>query len=174
MSGGKDPAASAAGEGMGRDPSGASRWAGSGGRGGAGGGSGGGSGSANGNGNGGGGNGNESSGPSRISPGEYVNIDVTAPAALLALALIHVRSGDEALAGRLSLPQTHFQLDYSRPEQLLLRVLVRGLVMWDSVQPSNDWVDSQVDIISIQGKGDGTIYYGRRRGCPHVLLDLVV
>lgn len=35
--------------------------------------------------------GSESFGPSRISPGEYVNTDVTAPAALIALALVHMR-----------------------------------------------------------------------------------
>lgn len=88
--------------------------------------------------------GSESFGPSRISPGEYVNTDVTAPAALAALALMHMRSGDKALAARLALPQTHFQLDYARPEQLLLRVVVRGLVLWDEVLPSEEWVDSQV------------------------------
>ena len=148
MSGGKDPAVPvAAGDGIGRDSS-AARWSGSGraggGRGSSGSGGAGGGGSGNSGGGGGGSNGNESSGPSRISPGEYVNIDVTAPAALVALALIHVRSGDESLAARLSLPQTHFQLDYARPEQLLLRVLVRGLVMWDHVHPTEEWVESQV------------------------------
>lgn len=35
--------------------------------------------------------GSESFGPSRISPGEYVNTDVTAPAALVALALVYMR-----------------------------------------------------------------------------------
>lgn len=35
--------------------------------------------------------GSEAMGPSRISPGEYVNTDVTAPAALAALALVHMR-----------------------------------------------------------------------------------
>lgn len=54
------------------------------------------------------------------------------------------RSGDRALAARLALPQTHFQLDYARPEQLLLRVMVRGLVMWDEVLPTDAWVDDQV------------------------------
>lgn len=145
MSGGKDP--STAG---GVDPSGPGNRGGfsSQGTGGRGGGSGGG-GAANGpggGGGGGGGGGHESTGPSRIRAGEYVNTDVTAPAALLALALIHVRSGDKALAARLALPQTHFQLDYARPEQLLLRVVVKGLVMWDEVHPTDGWIESQVDV----------------------------
>lgn len=54
------------------------------------------------------------------------------------------RSGDKALAEKLALPQTHFQLDYTRPEQLLLRVVVRGLVLWDEVSPTEEWVDAQV------------------------------
>ncbi|CAN0518764.1 unnamed protein product, partial [Laminaria digitata] len=109
------------------------------------------SGGGGGGGGGGGANGHESSGPSRISPGEYVNTDVTAPAALVALALIHVRSGDRALAARLALPQTHFQLDYARPEQLLLRVVVRGLVMWNEVFPTQEWVDVQIpEVVSVE------------------------
>lgn len=131
MSGGKDPSAPPAGGSGGPDSAGVHN------RGGA---------PIRGTGtrSGGAGGGVESAGPSRISPGEYVNTDVTAPAALVALALIHVRSGDRALAARLGLPQTHFQLDYARPEQLLLRVVVRGLVMWDEVFPTEEWVDSQV------------------------------
>ncbi|CAM9513625.1 unnamed protein product, partial [Hapterophycus canaliculatus] len=116
-------------------------------------GGGGGGGAASGPGSSGGG-GHESSGPSRISAGEYVNTDVTAPAALVALALIHVRSGDRALAARLALPQTHFQLDYARPEQLLLRVVVRGLVMWDEVQPTDGWIEAQASGSGVGG-GEG-------------------
>ncbi|CAN0229608.1 unnamed protein product, partial [Scytosiphon promiscuus] len=149
MSGGKDPASvSATGDPGGPNNRGASS-RGTGARGGGGGG--GGAASGPGGGGGGGGGGHESSGPSRISAGEYVNTDVTAPAALMALALIHLRSGDRALAARLALPQTHFQLDYARPEQLLLRVVVRGLVMWDEVQPTDGWIEAQIpEVVAVE------------------------
>ncbi|CAM9717318.1 unnamed protein product [Ectocarpus fasciculatus] len=61
------------------------------------------------------------------------------------------RSGDKALAARLALPQTHFQLDYARPEQLLLRVVVKGLVMWDEVHPTDGWIESQIpEVVSVE------------------------
>lgn len=149
MSGGKDPAASAGGG----DPAGPGNRGGVPSRGAEARGGGGGA-AANGpGGGGGGGGGHELMGPSRISAGEYVNTDVTAPAALVALALIHVRSGDRALAARLALPQTHFQLDYARPEQLLLRVVVKGLVMWDEVHPTDEWIESQVGWIGSDRTG---------------------
>lgn len=138
MSGGKDASTNSGGIGPGGDSAGANNLGGGPRRG---------PGSRGGgatSGGGGGPSGHESSGPSRISPGEYVNTDVTAPAALVGLALIYVRSEDRALAARLGLPQTHFQLDYVRPEQLLLRVVVRGLVMWNEVRPTEEWVESQV------------------------------
>lgn len=48
------------------------------------------------------------------------------------------------MAARLALPDTHFLLDYVRPDLLLLRVVARSLVMWDSVEGSGAWVAAQV------------------------------
>ncbi|CAM9600363.1 unnamed protein product, partial [Discosporangium mesarthrocarpum] len=86
----------------------------------------------------------ESTRPSRIGQGDHLNTDVTSPAALVAISLVFLGSGDRALAERMSLPQTHFQLDYARPELMLLRVVARALVLWDDVQPTQEWVDMQI------------------------------
>ncbi|KAF5179420.1 Anaphase-promoting complex subunit [Thalictrum thalictroides] len=56
--------------------------------------------------------------------GTSANVDVTAPGAIIALALLFLKTESEVVASRLSIPQTHF--DYNM------------------VQPSKDWVQSQV------------------------------
>ena len=48
------------------------------------------------------------------------------------------------MAARLALPDTHPLLDYVRPDLLLLRVVSRSLILWDSVEPSEEWVLAQV------------------------------
>ena len=40
-------------------------------------------------------------------------------------------SNQTGVASRLALPDTHFLLDYVRPDMLLLRVVARALVLWD-------------------------------------------
>ena len=81
---------------------------------------------------------------SRIKEGEVVNVDITAPAATLALGLMYLRTNNVAVAEQLAIPDTHFLLDYVRPDFILLRVLAKQLVMWDSITPTEEWVQQQV------------------------------
>ena len=76
--------------------------------------------------------------------GNLVNLDVTAPGATLALGLMYLRTNDAAVARAFAVPDTHFALDYVKPDLILLRVLARGLVMWDEVAATQDWVESQL------------------------------
>ena len=109
----------------------------------------------------------------RIKEGDKVNVDVTAPGATLALALMFLRTNNASVADRLQVspppptappimvsrctppisltrththlqvPETNFMLAYVRPDLVLLRVLARNLVMWDSIVASDAWIDSQ-------------------------------
>jgi anaphase-promoting complex subunit 1 len=47
----------------------------------------------------------------------------------------------------MALPDTHFLLEYIRPDLLLLRVLSRALILWDEVKPTADWIDDQIPIV---------------------------
>ena len=49
-----------------------------------------------------------------------------------------------AVAEWLTAPDTQFLLDFVRPDLLMLRIISRGLVMWDSVHPSADWINSNL------------------------------
>lgn len=79
-----------------------------------------------------------------VLEGNLVNLDVTGPAATLALALIFLKTNDAAIAAAFVIPDTHYALDYVRPDFILLRMLARSLVMWDSVEPSHAWVLDQL------------------------------
>jgi hypothetical protein len=80
---------------------------------------------------------------SRVMEGDQLNTGVTGPGAAVALGLIYIRSGNQEICRRLSLPQTAFALDSIRPDLLLYRAVARCLVLWDAVEPTAAWIDSQ-------------------------------
>jgi len=84
---------------------------------------------------------------SKIYEGENINVDITAPGATLALGMIYLRTGNKAIASQLALPSTHFLLDYVRPDFLFLRVVARTLVLWDDVEPTEQWIQDQIPSI---------------------------
>ena len=75
------------------------------------------------------------------------NLDVTAPAATLALALMYFHSNNADIVSHLTIPATHYELDYVKAEYLLLRTMARGLIMSDGVQATREWVEGQVPTI---------------------------
>lgn len=79
-----------------------------------------------------------------VLEGKLVNLDVTSPAATLALGLMFLRTNDPAIAAAFALPDTHFALDYVRPDFIMLRTLARSLVVQDSVTPTQAWIESQL------------------------------
>ena len=81
---------------------------------------------------------------SRLKEGRNINIQMTAPGATLALGFMFMKTNSTSVAARLAIPDTLFLLDYVKPDLMLLRVLAKNLVLWDSIQPSIDWVSSQL------------------------------
>ncbi|CAI7806374.1 unnamed protein product [Closterium sp. NIES-53] len=96
-----------------------------------------------------------------VLEGNTPNVDVTAPGAILALAMMYLQSNNEAVAARLAPPSTHFALEFVRPDFILLRVLAHSLILWDSVRPSEEWVAAQVPgiiraaVAATGGRGEG-------------------
>jgi anaphase-promoting complex subunit 1 len=79
-----------------------------------------------------------------VYEGDSINTDVTSPAATLALGLIYMKSGNTSIASVLALPDTHFLLEYVRPDFLMLRIIARSLILWDYVEPSSSWIERQL------------------------------
>ena len=80
----------------------------------------------------------------QIREGTTVNVDVTAPGSILALGLMFHRTNNRAVAQWMEAPDSQQLLDSIRPDFLLLRTLARGLILWDQVMPTRDWVESNV------------------------------
>ena len=76
--------------------------------------------------------------------GRLLNLDMTSPAATIALALMFLQTNDAALAASFDPPGTKFALDFARPDFIMLRVLAKNLVMWGELQPSAAWMSSQL------------------------------
>jgi hypothetical protein len=84
---------------------------------------------------------------SRVLEGSRVNVNVTAPGAIIALGLMYLRSNNCDIAARVAIPDTHFLLDYVRPDLLMLREIARNLILWDSINASSNWVRSEVPAV---------------------------
>lgn len=81
------------------------------------------------------------------SDNQSINTDITASGATLALGLMYIRSQNASVAASLQLPDTHFLLDYSRPDMLTLRVISRSLILWNDITPTSIWIDNQIPSI---------------------------
>jgi anaphase-promoting complex subunit 1 len=55
-----------------------------------------------------------------------------------------LQAESEEIAARLSVPNSHFDLQYVRPDFVMLRIVARNLILWNRIQPTKDWVESQV------------------------------
>ncbi|CAK0790532.1 unnamed protein product [Prorocentrum cordatum] len=81
---------------------------------------------------------------------EGINMSVTSAGGCVALGLVFLRTGNEAVASRIVIPQNVFQLDYVRPDFAMLRLVARCLIMWEGIEASDAWVDQQVPPFLLQ------------------------
>lgn len=71
-------------------------------------------------------------------------VDKSGSGSILALGFIYLRTNNQVIASKLAIPESEPLLDYVRPDILLLRVLARSLILWDSILNSREWVESQI------------------------------
>ncbi|KAJ1262414.1 hypothetical protein BS78_09G105800 [Paspalum vaginatum] len=86
----------------------------------------------------------QSANTGQMMDGAQINVDVTAPGAIIAIALIFLKAESEEIAARLSIPNTYFDLQYVRPDFVMLRIIARNLILWSRIQPTKGWIDSQI------------------------------
>lgn len=75
---------------------------------------------------------------------EYINTHVTSPGGTIGLGLMYHRSGNQSVASWMRAPDTQTLLEYVRPDFLILRMLSYGLIMWNEIEPSEEWINSHV------------------------------
>ncbi|KAL4786432.1 hypothetical protein BJX76DRAFT_355159 [Aspergillus varians] len=66
-------------------------------------------------------------------------LDRATAGATIALVIIFMKTNDETLAQKIDIPDTTVCFDYVRPDLFLLRTLARHIIMWDSIQPYDEW-----------------------------------
>lgn len=73
------------------------------------------------------------------SDGNFYNPLVMGPAAVMALGLMYLKTGDTLLAKRLAPPNNIERLRGLSPIMALLRTMMASLVMWDVMEPTQFW-----------------------------------
>lgn len=76
---------------------------------------------------------------------EIVHIlDRAAAGAVIAIALIFMKSEDPIVARKIDVPDSVLQFDYVRPDILLLRTVAKNLILWSQIKPSFAWVQASL------------------------------
>jgi anaphase-promoting complex subunit 1 len=72
------------------------------------------------------------------------DINLTSPAATIALGLMYLRTERQDIADLLPIPDTVLTLNRIQPSFLAIRTITRNLIMWNEIAPSNEWLISQL------------------------------
>lgn len=76
--------------------------------------------------------------------------DQATAGAIMALALVYMKTGDEVLARKIDVPDTEQQFEYIRPDMLMLRAMSKHLILWHSIEvhetpgarPTAQWISA--------------------------------
>lgn len=71
-------------------------------------------------------------------------LDKATAGAMIAIALIFMKSEDQQLARKLEVPKSELQFGYVRPDIFLLRTLARNLILWSQIKPSKTWIKTNL------------------------------
>lgn len=80
----------------------------------------------------------------QIKEGEFVNTQLTAPSALMALAQIYMKTEKAAIAKSLRIPNTIYEVTNCNPNHVLLKVLTKNMIMWSKIVPEDDYILSHI------------------------------
>lgn len=74
-------------------------------------------------------------------------LDITAPAATVAIGLMYLKTENHRIARRLDIGETTKPyLNYVRPDFLLMRIVAKNLILWKSITASQAWIDDQLPV----------------------------
>lgn len=70
---------------------------------------------------------------SSIKEGNTVNVHVTAPGALIALALLYLKSNNQEVSDQITIPNSFSTIESCNPNHIILKIIVKHLIMWDKI-----------------------------------------
>lgn len=71
-------------------------------------------------------------------------LDKATAGAVMAIALIYMKSENAVVARKVDVPNSVLQFDYIRPDIFLLRTLAKHLIMWSKIEPTFEWMEANV------------------------------
>ncbi|KAL6893227.1 hypothetical protein HDV57DRAFT_226925 [Trichoderma longibrachiatum] len=71
-------------------------------------------------------------------------LDRASAGAVMAIALIFMKSEDQIVARKIDIPESVLQFDYVRPDILLLRTMTKNLILWSQIEPTFNWVQKSL------------------------------
>lgn len=71
-------------------------------------------------------------------------LDRATAGAVVAIALVFMKTNDVSIASKIDIPDTSHQFEYVRPDIFLLRTLSRHLIMWDNIKPDFDFIEKSL------------------------------
>jgi anaphase-promoting complex subunit 1 len=72
------------------------------------------------------------------------DINLTSPAATIGLGLMYLRTERQDIADLLAIPETVLELNRIQPSFILIRTIARSLILWNSIEPTREWLSSQM------------------------------
>ena len=81
---------------------------------------------------------------SNIREGDFINTQLVAPSALMALTFIYMKSDNHQIANKISVPTFFYEIDNCNPNHILLKILTKNMIMWSQVQPTEKFVKDQI------------------------------
>ncbi|KAH8921008.1 hypothetical protein BT69DRAFT_368248 [Atractiella rhizophila] len=90
-------------------------------------------------------------------PETVIDVNITSPAATIALGLMYFNTGRKDIINILEIPDSKVRLDYVRSDLVLLRTLARHLVMWEDISPSIEWINKSLPPL-LAPRQDGMIW----------------
>ncbi|KAF1938060.1 hypothetical protein EJ02DRAFT_475066 [Clathrospora elynae] len=67
-------------------------------------------------------------------------LDQATTGAVIAIALIFMKTHNQTVARKVDIPDTLPQFDYVRPDIFLLRTLAKHIIMWDNIEANDTWI----------------------------------
>jgi anaphase-promoting complex subunit 1 len=80
----------------------------------------------------------------RDKPINPFDINLTSPAAAIALGLMYLKTGRQDVADLLTIPDTVLGLNRVQPSFLMIRTIAKGLIMWNQVEATEKYIASQI------------------------------
>lgn len=69
---------------------------------------------------------------------------ITAPAALLSISLMYLKSNDAELCAKITIPNSFNTIEECNPNHILLKTLAKNLIMWDSIGATREFILDQI------------------------------